>query len=61
MNSEFIPKVAFGFMKLAFRLRDFIYPRLQVLREVGIQRGFHVLDYGCGTGSYIRDAANLTC
>jgi ubiquinone/menaquinone biosynthesis C-methylase UbiE len=40
-------------MALTNKLRDFLRPRIQILKEAGIQKGFHVLDYGCGPGSYI--------
>lgn len=45
----------FGFkvMALTFKLRDFFRPRRNIVGEVGIQPGFHVLDYGSGSGSYI--------
>ena len=49
----------FGFMKLVFSVRDFLYPRRAVLEEVGIRLDFRILDYGCGTGSYVRDSAEL--
>lgn len=43
---------AFKFMTFLFRFRDLFLPRRNVLNEVGIKSGFHVLDYGCGPGSY---------
>ena len=43
----------FRLMSLSYRFRDFFLPRMHVLEEVGIEPGFHVLDYGCGPGSYI--------
>jgi len=43
----------FKMMALLFKFRDLFLPRRNVLKEVGIQSGFHVLDYGCGPGSYI--------
>ena len=49
----------FRFMVAVFRLRDWWRPRREVLQEVGIRPGFRILDYGCGTGSYIRDSARL--
>lgn len=49
----------FQFMVAVFRLRDWRRPRREVLQEVGIRPGFHILDYGCGTGSYIRESARL--
>jgi ubiquinone/menaquinone biosynthesis C-methylase UbiE len=49
----------FRFMSLGYKYRDFFLPRKDVLKEVGIEPGFTVLDYGCGPGSYITDAAEL--
>jgi len=34
-------------------------PPMNILKEVGIKSGFHVLDYGCGPGSYIAPLAEL--
>ena len=49
----------FKFMTLGFKFRDFFLPRKNILKEVGIRPGFHVVDYGCGPGSYITAAAEL--
>ena len=49
----------FKFMALGFKFRDFFLPRRNILKEVGIRPGFYVLDYGCGSGSYITAAAEL--
>lgn len=46
-------------MALSFKFRDFFRPRIDILREAGIKTGYHVLDYGCGPGSYIIDTARL--
>jgi ubiquinone/menaquinone biosynthesis C-methylase UbiE len=43
----------FRLMALTYKFRDLIYPREKVLEEVGIKKGFRVLDFGCGSGSYI--------
>jgi ubiquinone/menaquinone biosynthesis C-methylase UbiE len=43
----------FRFMSLGYKFRDLRLPRMNILKEVGIKTGFHVLDYGCGPGSYI--------
>ncbi|HVP93199.1 MAG TPA: methyltransferase domain-containing protein, partial [Acidobacteriota bacterium] len=45
----------FGFKTMAFtfKLRDFFRPRRNIVKEVGIKPGYHVLDYGCGPGSYL--------
>lgn len=49
----------FRVMAFAFKLRDFLLPRRNILKEVGIRQGFHVLDYGCGPGSYSIAAAEM--
>jgi ubiquinone/menaquinone biosynthesis C-methylase UbiE len=46
-------------MALTFKIRDFLRPRKDVVKEVGIREGFQVLDYGCGPGSYVRAVAEL--
>ncbi|MBN2270249.1 MAG: class I SAM-dependent methyltransferase [Sedimentisphaerales bacterium] len=43
----------------AFKLRDWLSPRINVLKEANIKPGFSVLDYGCGPGGYIRETAKL--
>ena len=53
------PGLDFKLMSLAYKFRDFFSPRMDVLKEVGIKPGFHVLDYGCGPGGYIIAAAEL--
>ena len=49
----------FRFMSLGYKFRDFFSPRKNVLQEVGIIPGFHLLDYGCGPGGYIIPLAEL--
>ena len=49
----------FRLMSFGFRFRDIFSPRTNTLKEVGIKPGFHVLDYGCGPGSYITPLAEL--
>ncbi len=44
--------LSFKLMDLAFKIRDFISPRINVLEKIGIEPGNTVLDYGCGPGSY---------
>ena len=48
-----MPNWAFRGMTFFFRIRDAIEPRARVLQEVQLEPGFHVLDYGCGPGTYI--------
>ena len=52
-------KFYFKSMSLIFRVRDLLLPRRDVLEEVGIKPGFHVLDYGCGPGGYISALGRL--
>jgi len=54
-----MPNLHFKFMSFGYKFRDFFSPRMNILKEVGIKTGFHVLDYGCGPGSYITAAAEL--
>ncbi len=49
----------FRLMSLTYKFRDFIKPRMRVLDEVSIIKGFNVLDYGCGPGSYVVPLAKL--
>jgi len=51
----------FGFKAMAFtfKIRGFFKPRTNIVKEVGIKEGFRVLDYGCGSGSYITAVAGL--
>ncbi|MCK4241915.1 MAG: methyltransferase domain-containing protein, partial [Dehalococcoidia bacterium] len=46
-------------MSLTYKFRDLRLPRMDILKEVGIEPGFHVLDYGCGPGSYTIPLAEL--
>lgn len=49
----------FRLMALEFRIRDYRTPRMNILKEVGIKQGFHVLDFGCGPGGYVLSASIL--
>jgi len=49
----------FQFMSVGYKFRDLFRPRRNILEELGIEPGFHVLDYGCGPGSYIIPLAEL--
>ena len=51
--------LGFRAMVFTFKIRDFFGPRKDIVKEVGIEEGFHVLDYGCGSGSYITAVAEL--
>jgi ubiquinone/menaquinone biosynthesis C-methylase UbiE len=53
------PEFHFRLMALTYALRDLLRPRREVLKEVGIRAGSHVLDFGCGPGSYVVPVADL--
>jgi ubiquinone/menaquinone biosynthesis C-methylase UbiE len=56
---EPMPDTHFKVMSFLMKLRDLFSPRKNVLTEVGIKQGFHVLDFGCGPGSYIPFTSEL--
>ena len=49
----------FRMMAFAFKVRDFFKPRRNIVKEIGLKEGFHVLDYGCGPGGYVPAVAEL--
>jgi ubiquinone/menaquinone biosynthesis C-methylase UbiE len=51
--------IGFKLMSLMFKIRDIFRPRLDVLKEVGIEVGYNILDFGCGPGGYIVPLAKL--
>jgi ubiquinone/menaquinone biosynthesis C-methylase UbiE len=51
--------IGFKLMKLMFKVRDFLAPRRDVLREADIKPGFAVLDFGCGPGGYLLPLAEI--
>lgn len=52
-------KTGFMLMSLAFKIRDRFNPPKKILDETGIRPGFHVLDYGCGPGSFSIAASSM--
>lgn len=54
-----MPDLFFRAMCFVLKIRDRFRPREEILREVEIEPGFHILDYGCGPGSYSIAAAEL--
>jgi ubiquinone/menaquinone biosynthesis C-methylase UbiE len=51
--------IGFRIMTFMFKVRDYLRPRSDVLKEAGIEPGFSVLDFGCGPGGYIVSLAEL--
>ena len=48
----------FHCMTVMFKVRDLIVPRRKILDEVDLRPGQTVLDFACGPGAYIPDAAS---
>jgi ubiquinone/menaquinone biosynthesis C-methylase UbiE len=51
--------IDFYLMSFGFSFRDLFMPRSNILKDAGIKKGFQVLDYGCGQGSYIKPLLEL--
>jgi ubiquinone/menaquinone biosynthesis C-methylase UbiE len=51
--------ISFKLMSLGFKFRDLFKPRSRVLAETSIQEGDTILDFGCGTGAYIRPLVKM--
>jgi ubiquinone/menaquinone biosynthesis C-methylase UbiE len=49
----------FKLMSIGYKFRDFFLPRKNILKEIGIKPGYHVLDFGCGPGAYITGTSEL--
>jgi len=54
-----MPSVAFNMMAAMFKVRDWLRPRREFLVEAGVRPGDRVLDFGCGPGAYVPDAAEM--
>ena len=52
-------RLEFQLMRFCFKIRDLLLPRIDVLNEVGIEPARTVLDYGCGSGSYLLPLSTL--
>jgi len=54
-----MPDFVFRMMKILFVIYYFFRPPGKYLKKFGIMPGFTVVDYGCGTGAFIRDTSEL--
>lgn len=60
MKDRPMNRYSFKIMTLILRLRDIFDPPLKTLRQIDdIRPGAHILDYGCGPGSYSIAASKL--
>ena len=56
---ERMPGFGFRMMTWTFYLTDLFRKPDKILDEFGIEKGFTVIDYGCGPGRYIKKASRL--
>jgi len=54
-----MPRIGFAIMKTVLTLRSIFKKPERTLREMGLQKGQTVLDYGCGIGSFSIPAAKM--
>jgi len=59
VGRESMPNIAFRMMAMSFSLIDLFNSPAKLLDEIGIKKGFTVIDYGCGPGRYIKKASQL--
>lgn len=54
-----MPDFTFRLMKVLFAVYYFFRPAGKYLSKFGIKPGFTVVDYGCGTGAFIKDTSAI--
>ncbi len=58
-QADRVPDLYFRLMAFTIRIRDrFGYPA-GLLARIGVRDGMTVVDYGCGPGSYVKEASGL--
>ena len=58
-DKQKMPRIGFAIMKTVLTLRSLFKKPERILREMGLQKGQTVLDYGCGIGSFSIPAAKM--
>ena len=58
-NQDRIPNFAFKGMAILINLRGLFPGADKRIEKYGIKPGFTVVDYGCGTGNYLKKASEL--
>ncbi len=56
---EHLPNIQFRLMSIALAIRDIFFPIGKRLDQFGIDKGFIVVDFGCGPGSYAEQTSQL--
>lgn len=58
-EAEKMPKISFRIMAFMFNIRDYFSQVGKKLDDFGIKKDWTIIDYGCGTGSYLKKASEL--
>jgi len=58
-DKQKMPRIGFAIMKTVLTMRSLFKKPERTLREMGLQKGQTVLDYGCGIGSFSIPAAKM--
>jgi len=58
-EAEKMPNISFRIMAFMFKVRDYFFQVDKKLDSFGIKKGSTIMDYGCGTGSYLKRASEL--
>ena len=56
---EHIPNTPFRLMSFVLAIRDILFPVGKRFDQFGVHKGFTVVDFGCGPGSYVEQASQL--
>jgi ubiquinone/menaquinone biosynthesis C-methylase UbiE len=56
---EYLPNISFRLMSVVISMRDVFFPIGKRLDRFGIRKGFVVVDFGCGPGSYLERASQI--
>ncbi len=56
---EYLPDISFRLMSFVISMRDIFSPVGKRLDRFGIRKGFVVVDFGCGPGSYLERASKI--
>jgi ubiquinone/menaquinone biosynthesis C-methylase UbiE len=56
---EHMPNIPFRIMSFVLAIRDILFPVAKRIDRFGIAKGFIIVDFGCGPGSYVEHASKL--
>jgi ubiquinone/menaquinone biosynthesis C-methylase UbiE len=57
--TEMMPGWGFHLMRMSWKVTDLFSDPSKSLDQFQIQEGWHIIDYGCGPGRYIKKASKL--